>query len=542
MIIKEIEVDGVRYSIQAENTIKVTWAELKALRDEAKLNAGSFYRITDYVTTTTQSETKSANHPFDVIVLALSENTLCEDAKAILHEGDEYFAHCDLGAWKLMYCLDNDKSRFAWADETNGKGVIYRMVDEKSNDCPYDFKNILFYNTTLTSNMTSDKYYYTFSYVISGVLYDGTTEKKVKNCRGNRMGEYWVSGKLNLNKNVFRNTSYDNTCRYNTFGNSCCSNTFEHGCDFNTFLDSCSYNTFGYNGYINTFGHFCTFNVFGGNCAYNTFGDFCESNTFGDFCYKNTFKGNCHHNKFSDGCERNTFGYGCYSNNFENSCSSNKFGDALNNHSLDSNKTSITLNEEFYDDGSGQVVPVKHPDLSTQPSILPYKFMGHYVYERLIPISESLEKYANKLVLSAEAVGKGCCKAVMIEDGVIDEDVSTYQWVKIVYTTMPEDGAYYGYNQSGVVIPDTGMVIQMPYYVDNLGTNDGVKAMYLGDNLYHFPLDYIQGASGRILLTPLSGITGGNGNYNDVGVIIHEYGTEIVYPNEDFIHVILFAE
>lgn len=39
---------------------------------------------------------------------------------------------------------------------------------------------------------------------------------------------------------------------------------------------------------------------------------------------------------------------------------------------------------KYYDDGSGEVVPVKHPDLSTQPSILPYKFAGNYVYEQMV--------------------------------------------------------------------------------------------------------------------------------------------------------------
>jgi len=49
--------------------------------------------------------------------------------------GLDYFDNSKLEAWKLKYCLDNDTSRFAWADEVNGKGVIYRMVDEFNNDC-----------------------------------------------------------------------------------------------------------------------------------------------------------------------------------------------------------------------------------------------------------------------------------------------------------------------------------------------------------------------------------------------------------------------
>ena len=56
----------------------------------------------------------------------------------------KYFDTSNLSAWKVWYCLDNDNTRFCWADTENGKGVIYRLIDEYNNDLPYDFKNILF--------------------------------------------------------------------------------------------------------------------------------------------------------------------------------------------------------------------------------------------------------------------------------------------------------------------------------------------------------------------------------------------------------------
>lgn len=50
------------------------------------------------------------------------------------------------------------------------------------------------------------------------------------------------------------------------------------------------------------------------------------------------------------------------------------------------------LDEElYYDNGSGEVVPVKHPDLATQPNILPYKLAGNYVYEQLISIPNDIK-------------------------------------------------------------------------------------------------------------------------------------------------------
>ena len=147
-------------NIISTTIIEITWSELKAKRDAGELTLGQLYRIIDYQCTTVQSNTMSAGNQFDIIVLALTNNTLSEQAWAALHSGDTYFANSNLSAWKLWYCLDNDTTRFAWADNTsgNGRGVIYRMIDEFNNDAPYDFKNI---KCTNWSN-TSSSYYYTF--------------------------------------------------------------------------------------------------------------------------------------------------------------------------------------------------------------------------------------------------------------------------------------------------------------------------------------------------------------------------------------------
>lgn len=122
---------------------------------------GTSYRITDYVTTVDQDDCRSAGHPFDLIVKAVDDHALDEHAKATLpSNGDDYFdarpfhiaAYQDyveykrvpIEAWDIKYCLDNDKTRFQWADETNGKGVIWWMKDEFGNEAPYDFKNVQF--------------------------------------------------------------------------------------------------------------------------------------------------------------------------------------------------------------------------------------------------------------------------------------------------------------------------------------------------------------------------------------------------------------
>jgi len=73
------------------------------------------------------------------------------------------------------------------------------------------------------------------------------------------------------------------------------------------------------------------------------------------------------------------------------------------------NKTSLTSVEEFYDDGSGQLVPVKHPDLSTQPSILPYKFMGQYVYEKLLYLGKKGDSpLAGFTLVSSSEISSSC--------------------------------------------------------------------------------------------------------------------------------------
>ena len=135
--------------------VKTTYEEIKERRDQGKLIPGQYYQITDYVTTTTQAETQSAGHPFDILVRADSTTVLSEQAWAVRHEDDTYFQNARMEAWRLKYCLDNDTARFAWADATNGKGVIYWMQDEWDNQLPFDFKNIQFkrYKITATSKV-----------------------------------------------------------------------------------------------------------------------------------------------------------------------------------------------------------------------------------------------------------------------------------------------------------------------------------------------------------------------------------------------------
>lgn len=123
---KEVEELSNKKVPEHKGMESIKWLELKALRDNAQLVAGRQYRITDYVATTAQEDTMSANRPFDIIVTADDEWTLNESARAILHNRDEYFANCDLAAWELKYCIDNDAERFAWAADGKVKSFCVR--------------------------------------------------------------------------------------------------------------------------------------------------------------------------------------------------------------------------------------------------------------------------------------------------------------------------------------------------------------------------------------------------------------------------------
>lgn len=163
--ITKVNVNGQVYNLGGaggSDITNITYSELVALKDGGNLVAGSKYRITDYVTSFKDWE--SGNHQFDIIVTAFSNNSFYEEAKAALHEGDDYFAGSDLDSWKIWYDITNNTDRFAQAN-TSGKGTILRMVDEFNNDANYDFKNAMFEITSsYHKSVPTTLYFYTFSY------------------------------------------------------------------------------------------------------------------------------------------------------------------------------------------------------------------------------------------------------------------------------------------------------------------------------------------------------------------------------------------
>lgn len=138
----------------ASNNIPITYDELKALRDANELKAGNSYQITDYVTTCVTDNAFSAEHPFDLIVTVLNSNTLSERAKAVIHEGDEYFASSNLAAWDIWYCLDNNRNKYSWAvtDDQLYTVKVSAFGTTTPVTCDYRIYEHEYYQWTFTGN------------------------------------------------------------------------------------------------------------------------------------------------------------------------------------------------------------------------------------------------------------------------------------------------------------------------------------------------------------------------------------------------------
>lgn len=380
-------------SILGSSVTRLTYASMVSLRDNSRLTSGQFYRITDYITTTTQTDTQSAGHPFDVIVLALNESTLSERAWAIQREGDTYFKNSNLAAWQIWYSLDNDISRFDWADAGNGKGVIYRMIDEWNNDCPYDFKNIQFRIPSL--DITDFRY--TFGY--------GTQDATVRYNKVylNRMAPYVLGAKRMLNANlVLSEAGYIHS---NVFGENCYNNVIGKESHSNTFGEGCYNNVTGSYFRANTLGDYCYRNTFGASCQDNTLGNYCYENTFGSQLRGNTFLGFFQNNEIGKTARFNFFGQNIKRNVLGNNFECNHFaGQFLQN----------VLNVDFctantFDEGIGSATITNEDTASANQQIQNYHFMSG-LYKTSV-VCQRARSYPTTVAVDSEGNVKQFCIA-----------------------------------------------------------------------------------------------------------------------------------
>ena len=441
--------------------VEISYANLVELRRTGKLIAGTQYRITDYETIIRGSYDLSALGAegyihyarsteegwFDIIVTADDESHLNENARAARSVGVTYAPDAKPEAWELKYTIDNDSTKYAWANSTHGKGVIYFMRDEHNNSAGYDFKSIQFLRYALKlADATAD-----YTPTDTGLVYDASTQP-------NRYGSpYKIFTALQsyMQTGTYVNpftmkykgqdvNNYDFSVGYNILGtiqfpeaddtylstfNADWYYTFDYfkdgehydissvgfegidtGCRGNyiapdvdalaTTLDSstkvrglganCWENNYveddTHAGYITEchLSHGSLFNTFGGRCTGNKFGQVSYDNIFGDSCYYNTFGNNCHSNTFGDNCDSNTFGNNCDSNTFGDSCYSNTFGTLDTNNILVGSIYNLTA-----DNGVNQItVPTAEAN-------------GNYLYE--------LVNYEPKTSYSS---GNGCATLI----------------------------------------------------------------------------------------------------------------------------------
>ena len=323
--------------------VEITYSDLVTLKSGGNLVPGTWYRITDYQCTTSQANTSAATHQFDVVVLALSENTLSEEARAIKHSGDTYFSGSTVNAWKIWYCLENDTTRFAWADTTNGKGVIYRMIDEFNNDIKYDFKNILFQRPITDGEYDEERGNDTWCYtlnlwynsacvdasIVGNALFYGVYDNifgyattSTVNGGNNALG---FSLGCNVVLSVFQSNSYgkimtnviEDDFFSNTIGGSFYDNEIRQG-----FIN----NIIGKDFTNNKIGSNFALNIIGDNFYRNVIGNDFASNTIGNFFDGNFVENSFHLNRIGNYINNNTIGYNLYDTIIGNSFADNTIG------------------------------------------------------------------------------------------------------------------------------------------------------------------------------------------------------------------------
>ena len=274
-------------------SVSITQTELKSLKDNNQLSPGTLYRITDYQCTV-KYDYQSAGHQFDIIVLALSKNTLSEDAKAALHEGDTYFANSKLEAWELKYRLDNDGT-YTWVP--NNDGVIYYMKDEWDNECPYDFKNVKVkpgnqVNQNVT-NLNRSTFYYTFNEDFAGTK-DMSLTGDAHDNKISRYDQNTIPMTYSLPICILPGRASNNII----LGNS-------HDIYFN---QGCSNNIIGQGTYACNFGQVIKFNNIGAGCRAILLSNMCEYNTIEDCCDNISIGNSSKYNRIGSGCSKIRFG------------------------------------------------------------------------------------------------------------------------------------------------------------------------------------------------------------------------------------------
>jgi len=318
---KIVNLDAYKLKYSLDNDAKFAWADNRAAM---QVDTGSVKYL--YVRDSSQDTASQ----YAWIYIINSDNTDIKNNSVWYEIEDSDIIYTDSEEVSIGEVLDMGGTEVTVVDyeRSVGKGVIYRMVDDKNNDLSYDFKNIQYYK--------SNRWQYTFN---TAEYADDSLSDVF--CHDNIIKDYSDvdDGILQLTLNIFgdgcssnifgndcNNNTFGSGCSYNTFGNYCFYNNFGSGCSYNTFDSGCNNNNFDSGCSYNTLGNNCSSNIFGNNCFSNIFDNDCNNNTFDNYCFSNTFGNYCFYNNFDNDCNNNTFGNNCSSNIFGNNCSSNIFG------------------------------------------------------------------------------------------------------------------------------------------------------------------------------------------------------------------------
>lgn len=308
----------------AGSYISTTYSDFVAKVNNSELIAGCLYRITDYETIIeNSSRLTSAGHPFDIVVLAISNNSYSEECWAAQskREGGNYFDNCNLSRWKVWWT--HNPNKYIWMQNTrNHKGVIYRMIDEFNNDLPYDFKNTLING----------------EYTLSLKTYDGCSDMSVNTDSDYVYRAYDVYPMYNITIKA----CFDSNEEAYVFPNNIVRNYDMGGINEGTF----------YGGYV------CNNIFMDSGCMRNTIED-CENVKFGVNCSDNKILGandslgpghdislgnQCNNNSIGTGAE-NSGGYMVYIT-LKDGCSGNVIYDSVRYIHLDNYCSRNTIDPE----------------------------------------------------------------------------------------------------------------------------------------------------------------------------------------------------
>ena len=159
----------------------------------------------------------SGNHPFNLTVKAIGNDSLSISAVASKISGTQYFNNSDLSKWIIYYTVN----KYDWVG-SGSTGTIYYLKDEWDNTAQFDFKNIKVNG----------------EYLIQDINGDDMSVSQLSLCRDNRLTGANASTLTALNNIHLKQLEADNEVKYNNI-DSTNTNIVVSG-EFNTIYSDCS--------------------------------------------------------------------------------------------------------------------------------------------------------------------------------------------------------------------------------------------------------------------------------------------------------------